>query len=321
MVHISGNPTNSAPPVAAANPAPSTAAAPVTLIPPPTTTVLPAANIVLGPPIEVEEKPKSTLPALARPADLPSFVVQQEGGIDGLMNPGQTALQLPLLCVAQPLTKAVGDKQMEAGDLFLHDQNDRAIGKAGQAYLIQPIFQFIEWVEWAPREAKLGILNRSKDPKGDLARRWAMKWAARDTAKQVYDPKRDAREQSELVETYVFFAFMNGNYSDPIAIPLSKTKHKKARKLISLIHRRGQGVPMYAGKYEIKTVLETNPAGQRYWNFDFAPAGWVNEEEYAIAQRACAEIKTQYQTSMLQYEGSVDAADDVRVAGADSKEF
>ncbi len=244
---------------------------------------------------------------IARPADLPAYV--DVSAADGLENAGDAGLQLPLLLLAQPLTPQVVDGKLKPGDVVLNSDAETALIHAGGSLNFVPFYHFNEWIQWAPRETGEGILARSKDPRGELA-----KLAARQL--QDLREKREGNSDEPRVTKYhVFFVLLDGQLA-PVAITMSRTKFKKGQQLLALALRRGPKIPLYAGKYQLTSVLEKNKKGQSYFNYDFKANGWATEAEYVVVKQAYAHAKEAFEATTLRYESDepVAEADDVGTA-------
>lgn len=223
---------------------------------------------------------------------MPSHIVVPEEGIaPGLENAAGDALQLPMLLLAQPLTPEVMEGKMRAGDMFMSNDREESCLDLGQSFPFIPVFHFREFIEWGDREKGEGMLSRSKDPKGDLARRCMQQWQNR---------SRDTSGMPNVVEYHVFFVLFQG-MKEPVMLPLSKTKFKKGKLLLSLAMRRGSRVPLYGGKYSISAFLDQSRKGDKFYNFEFASAGWATKDEYELCEKMYNLIREQYQSLMVSY--------------------
>lgn len=303
--------TSASPPAApSAPPTPSPVAPPVE--PTPDTSVdaaaVPQPEAPAPPPVKQpgvpvinrDPAPPTGTALMHRPENLPSHIeVTDEGVADGLENSAGDALQLPLVFLSQAQSPQVMEGHMPAGSVYLSSDPNAKLFGPGEKVNFIPFFHFKEWIEWAPRETGEGMISRSKNPKGELARAWQTQWARRRAKNRGEDvPKAD----SHIDEYHVFFLFFEDNYDEPVALPMSRTKHKKGRLLISLALRRGRGVPLYAGMYAMSSYMDKNKKDQRYYNFDFEPAGWTAKLAYEIGKKAYQQARDYYEALSLQFE-------------------
>jgi len=142
--------------------------------------------------------------------------------------------------------------------------------------LFTPVFHYPEWIEWADRETGEGIIQRSLDPKSDLAQ-MAMRGEKRATQSGL---------QTFVVTEYHNFValFPAISIQQPVIISCAKTNHKKGRQLLALATYR-EGVPLFAGEYSISAITEKNKAGQSYFVYQFMNHGWATQQVYEEAAK------------------------------------
>ena len=232
----------------------------------------------------VQTRPQE-LPAHSQP-DAPAYI--KPSG-EGLENAGDEGLMLPMLKIAQPLTETVVSQQLRPGDVFLHVSPTEALFNAGQEVNVIPFFHFKQWIEWAPRDEGGGMIARSIDPAGELA------------ARSARGETRGEGDDAELAVTeyHVFFVVFEGNLTEPVALPMARTQHKKGRLLLSLALRRGPRFPLYAGKYSLSTFLDHNKTGQQFYNYEVKNAGWASKEEYEACEKLYRDSKNSFDKVML----------------------
>lgn len=289
-----------------AAPPPDAAKVPPKTVTAPAAAPAPAAPPVVAAPV-AQPKQELAVPqtrAISRPAELPDYIIQaNETVAPGFENAANESLSLPLLFLAQPLTPAVLAGKMKGGDVFLNSDPETALFGMGQAASFIPFFHYREWIEWASRESGQGMLDRTKDPNSDLAKRAVQEMRER-KRRDPNAPKDPTR--TSVVEYHVFFIVFEGE-KDPVALPLAKTKHKKGKLLFALARKRGVGVPLFGGKYLMEPILDKNKRGDQYFNFDFKPDGWPSKEEYTTCKQSYEFIREQYKSLMLTYEAPADA--------------
>lgn len=265
--------------------------------------------------------------SLSQPDQVPAYIVQAESGkVAAGMENAAGQIIVPLLCVAQPLTPAVVNRQgLDAGDLFLHTEPNVPLLKFGEERRFVAGFQFTEFIEWYHRDSPIrGFRARSSDPKGDLAKICAEQWLKRKPGQQrvAYDANKSPEQQTHVDENIVFVLLFEGHLNEMIAMPLARTKHKKGKLLLSYAARRGNGsVPLYGGTYVMRTVTEKNAQGQTYFNFEFRNPGgqesWPTPDEYKAGEALYKVMKERYHKLALDDQQA--AAEETAVA--ETKDF
>ncbi len=295
---------SAAPPVApAVTVPPATPPAP----PAPVAPVAPAAPVIdlpiAGAPVAAPAppapvKPVTTAVALPEQPMPQHIIIPEEGVAPGLENAAGEGMQLPMVFLTQPMTPAVVAGTIKAGDMVMSTSPEETAMPLGESASFIPVFHFREWIEWGDREAGEGMLNRSKDPKGDLARLAMQQWSNR-------RKEGEEKPKSRVDEYHVFLVMFEGS-EDLIAIPMNRTKYKKGKLLLSLALRRGSRVPLFGGKYSISAVLESK--GEfKYFNYDFKADGWASKEDYEKAAKTYGVLREQYESMMLSFNANDDA--------------
>lgn len=275
--------------------------------------------------------PTTTLPAVAAPTSLaratvPDYLMQYvapEGQIaPGLENAGDVGLGMPMLMLAQPLTPEVMQGKLKVGDVYTSVNKEQAIFGKGHAPEFIPVFHFREWIKWRHRELGGGIVARSKDPKGELAR-----CALRDLQNRKPGGPPSAAEQPETTfEYHVFLLFFRGADANghpalegPYALPMSKTKHRKGKLLLQLIQALGARVPIFGGAYSMAPIMESR--GPNTWaNLDIKSAGFASASEVAQCAEAYKAAREAFEQMQLAYDDDAAATpDDVPAGGAPTK--
>jgi len=267
--------------------------------PPPPTMADEGKRIVTGTAL-IPAEPKSQ-GIIVAPADLPSYLTDAvytgDGVTPGFENVGAGGLQLPMLVVAQPQTPTVISGKIKAGDLFLRSNPEVAVIPQGGEFEFMTAFHYREWIEWADRESGMGILNRSKMAKGDLAKKWAKAFANRGGPKEQR-VIGDKTVKVDVLEYHVFFVCGPGD-RELWAMPLAKTLYKQGSKLVNLARAR-IGCPIWTGKYSGKTKLETNAKGSWY-TYEFKTAGWCPPADKDFLEKSFKDAQAMYDNVILDF--------------------
>lgn len=251
-------------------------------------------------------QPTAVIPAPAKsqgmvlaPDDLPAYLAADVHTGDevtpGFENVGASGLQLPMLIIAQPLTPTVVAGKIKAGDIIRQSDKEKVEVPVGKAFSFSIVYHYKEWLEWADRNSGLGILNRSKNPLGDLAKRSARAMAMRGGPKEERQIG-DKKVKVDVFEYHVFFVVGEGD-KEIMAIPLSRTGYKKGNALINMARKR-IGCPIWMGKYEARTVLEQKN-NFSWFNWEFKTDGWASQEEKDFLKGAYENCKAMYENVVL----------------------
>ena len=258
-----------------------------------------------------------TLPA----APLPSYiaVVKDDEIAPGMENVVGEGASLPMLTIAQALSPQVQETHtLAAGDCYLTTDRDTKLFGPGDIVEFTPIHFYKEWVEFQHRDLGGGMMGRSLDPSGELA-----KIANQQLRDRTRNPRPTKEQQpSQVLESLTFIAL----FADldpatgavryfPAAIGFSKSKHKVGKVLLTLTQKR-KGVPLFGQKYSLTSVFEKNKRLEGYYNFAVQPAGFPDEAEYKIAEQAYRDFDTVLKARELRVKHETEQApDDVEVVG------
>jgi hypothetical protein len=96
------------------------------------------------------------------------------------------------------------------------------------------------------------------------------------------------KEGYDVMQTAYYLCLLLEEANDKVIIGMSSTQLKKSRQWNALMQSARDGIdviPMYATKYMLSTVPESNAKGKWYgWNIQ--PDGWVQEQLYNMAKEA-----------------------------------
>lgn len=281
-------------------PAPTPVAAPVVPVvpplPPPPAPVAVAAPVIPTPvAAPVAPTPNVPAPVASTLPVAPAFIEENDQGFE---NAGDEAFRLPMIQLLQAMSPVVAEEKSDSagtkyapGDMLLNSTQEVLFNK-NQTATFTPFFHYQQWIAWNHMDPNGGMLARSKDPQGELAKR-----AAR--GDKVKNHK--GQEVFAVTKYNVFFIVFEGALDEPVALPLKGTKFKKGNLLLGLGLKRGKKYPLYAGKYTLGAVLETNKSKQSYYNVQFENAGWVNEQEYNTCKKHYEDAKTLFDSIELEF--------------------
>jgi hypothetical protein len=213
------------------------------------------------------EKKKTAL--AKRDEDVPSYLSPVPEGeiLPGQENVRARDILIPRLVLLQALSPAVVEGDNQAGEILNSISEEIEIDKDAEKEFI-PIYHYLEWIQWNDRDQGGGIQDRSLDPDGQLAQM---------SNKMEKHTTNEGKEVFTVTEYHNFVCiFVGEDKPELIVISCAKSNIKHAKKFLGLIRMRGR-YPMYAGKYTVKAVLETNQQNQKYYTYKFLNAGWAEE--------------------------------------------
>lgn len=275
-------------------PAAPSAAAPATVQSPP------PAQPVAAPPAPVVPPPAPPSPAALAvrstavgPAELalPDYVEENPEGFEHAKSDG---IYLPRLVLGQGQSPAVMAGKVPLGSVSLSSNKEEAVFPRDVRVPFFIVFHHRQWTQWGNRDTNEGMIAQSFDPEGDLARMAARR------EKVTFKTKEGDKTVDKVRMSHRFFIVFEADepgklFTDPVALVLSSSGVKTARKLIQLAQKRGNA-PLYAGRYVLSSILETNKKnGKQYFNFEVDNDGWATKPQYDILKAAFTKAKEEYQ--------------------------
>jgi hypothetical protein len=213
-----------------------------------------------------------------------------------------TGSSMPFIRILQDLspqikkTKEEYVQGAESGDLFF--AKSKSILK--QPTNIIPVYTESVYTEWVPRSKGGGLVGTHpltvvSNPKYEKGR------------ERQYD---EWLGENELKFTTYWFVLVeiDGSYEQAI-IPFTSSQLRVSRNLTSEINRfrytdesySNVVPPLYAQKWEMSSVLETNKNGDDYYNFKFSnPAALDFEADEALLSQAADSYSSAADTPLLQ---------------------
>lgn len=236
-------------------------------------------------------------------SDLPEYIKRKEGAGQGMGNLDASDCEVPRLKLLHPNSPEVteGDLEVAPGDFF-HNIMDLNLG---QSVKIVPIVMNKSFILWKPRWDGGGILARANDgenwvpPNAEFTVRPYDKldktvvWATKPTVKESgldqwgstdKENPQSAPAANKMVNILVYLP--DHPAISPCAISLQRSQLKAAGKLVSKLNMTAsQGIDLYALQFTMKSVEETNKAGESYLNYKFIGDGNPDKESYEACER------------------------------------
>jgi len=220
---------------------------------------------------------------LVKQMEKPAFLVEAE--IEG-MEEVKKHLVPSVIRIVQKMSSeellsrfAVGQVVLLPEQIALADHED--------SVTFIPVYFYTEYCTWNPRSTRgsePAIRARSFDPNSDVG----IKARNPDTWEEVHPD--NAKEVINHREHLNYMVVVQHKFAPPVpcVISFSSTQHMAGKQFSNLIAARNASI--YAGKYELKTVKQSNAKGDWY-GFDISNAGWCDEGEHDLMQTLHHEIK------------------------------
>lgn len=216
-----------------------------------------------------------------------------QGQMKGLENMRPGDMVVPRLVLMQGLSPLVQADKAKLGDIVNSLTNEVLVGKDETDVFI-PIYHYLEWMAWGNRNEAESLIDRSLDANGVLAQCWA-----KGQRHKVDQAARNLKHPDYPVTEYHNFIVLlpNSSMQQPLVLSCCRSNHKKGRQLLALARYRGK-VDLFSGLYRVSSVNETNKKGT-YKAFHFENAGWVTEEQLAVAKELYEMVRMAYQNRKL----------------------
>lgn len=210
----------------------------------------------------------------------PSYL---EDAAHGRENLDSRDITMPILCVTQGMTKQKSRTDprhipgLQDGALF-NNLTSEIYGERLRVILVRVDKHAIEFYPRPPEgqapTGPQGIKDRNV-PWND--KRCEFDGESKPRAERFYD--------------YLSLIAHDDGRLEPIVISMSRSKAKVAKQVNGLISLTGNK-PMYACAYSLESVEDTSKTGgHKFFNFRFAPIGWVTEKENEAAMSLFAQMK------------------------------
>jgi hypothetical protein len=209
---------------------------------------------------------------MERPAFLPA------GDTRGTEQITQEDLQLPRIAIAQGLSPEIledNPKYIEGlklghmfnnltGELYQRGPLEIAIVRADRP----------RWVEFIPRNEGGGVRDLDVPP---------------DDPRTKFTRGEDGKSLPPIATKFYDFVVLLLPSRQPMVVSMKGKALKVARQLNALLKLRN--APVFAGKYELTSVMETNSKGT-YGIYQIRNAGWLDEATYKYAEQVFESIKS-----------------------------
>ena len=201
----------------------------------------------------------------------------------GFENLETSDVLLPRLKLLQPLSpECNGENHEKPGSIFLALSGE----SHGQKIVITPIMHFRSRIKWNDRDDGGGIDCSAADAKAPRDTKYAKECSACHFAEWDNEAK-NKKDQMPKCTLYDNFLVLVGDSTEPMLLPMERTKMKVARKLYSMGALKGGD--MWDHQYIITTVKETNDKNQPYFNYAVTDASKKTSPEI---RKRCEEIWT-----------------------------
>lgn len=217
--------------------------------------------------------------------NVPAWLAEQTGPVDGFDNVESDDLIVPRIEMCQPMSPAVVDDEIaNAGDM-LNSVSKAMLAPNGEALAIVPILFSKSAARWESKEPGSPMLCRSFDSKnasmpGGEDMNGNQTTACAECVHKEWD--RDEDKPPVCTEFKNFLCVLPDFGNEQIMLSFKSTGIKDAKRLATTL--KATGHDMYAHRIELTARKDKNDAGT-FYNFDFAPAGFVDEDTFALCKR------------------------------------
>ncbi len=221
---------------------------------------------------------------------LPTYMEGKEGR--GTENLSRKDYEMPIVTLLQGLSQPVIDGEAKAGNFF-HTVAD--IEFDGSLRIV-PIMIFTRYILWRPRHDGGGILARAEDgihwepPQGEFTVK-PIKGSNKTATYKLFptvaesgldqwgtsDPDNPDSPPAATYGYYVIAWLPDFPEYSPVAIRLQRTSIKAGKKLASKL--KISQAPSYGTQLIMSQIMETNDAGEKYFNYKFVMDGFVEDED------------------------------------------
>lgn len=239
---------------------------------------------------EVQEQPKSQVPATATPSSVPAHLAERMAADAGKGTSKDQADNLvPLIYVLQKGSPQVDKRSpeylngAEEGMFWLRNAPIPLVNGEKDGMEFQPCYFYKDFVEWIPRDDGGGFVARHDTIPAEAVKE--------EDEKNPNKVRYTMPNGNEIVETryHVGFVHLGGGVKIPYILPLTSTGHSVSRAWMFQMNSKAIGggkiAPSWACLYKLKTRQRSNSMGT-WWTIEVADAGengttkWVSAEDY-----------------------------------------
>jgi len=211
---------------------------------------------------KVTEAPKPAKAGNRALATRPTQAIQSAPatGGRGFENIERKDILIPRLQLLQALSPAVVAELAKAGTIH--------VGLSGVNYgkkvTITPILHFRSRIKWVPRDEGGGIECSSPDAKKPVSDVICAACGECEY-KDWDDAAKTDKDKAPKCTLYENFLVLVGDATEPILLPMEKTKAKCAKKFFSMGALKN--ADMWAWQYELSSVADKNKKGEPFFNY------------------------------------------------------
>lgn len=243
---------------------------------------------------------RNATPPAVKDDTLPAHL-QGYKGRTGAENIDSEDVTIPRVKIAQAMTPAVKNGDLEEGALFLNLGNE-VLAEPGETMKAVILVQTKEYILWRPREDNGGgILARARPVVVDGEKRY--KWDKPQTTFDVkvggkvkvqwktgdyidedglkdYGSEIPGDPESGIAATvhHNYIVALPDNGDQLAAVSMSKSQVRKAKDLNALLKRQAQAknIPIWSLVFNVKSIDDKNTNGDEFKNYEFVNAGYTD---------------------------------------------
>lgn len=176
------------------------------------------------------------------------------------------------------LLQALSPDVVEHGDKFRPGQIIDSVTKLILPAEFIPMYKFTNYIRFNPRNQQ----HPNYDPAykaGDII------WRTNDPLdpRVIEETKFGPNGEAPLATKFLNYMSYFPGVEMPIVVSFSKTSYDAGKNLLNLALRTKKA--MFATKYKLSSVMQTNSADQKYFVLVVDSLGPVTEEEFAVAKK------------------------------------
>lgn len=211
-------------------------------------------------------------------------------------------MTIPRLKLAQAMSPEVKDKLVADGDLF-HSVSKRLIAKQSETVVFIPIVAHKEYLLWRDRKDGGGIMARARPVRLPNRKSLAYQWDKPNTAFEhklggnlkvtwktgnyVHEDGLGERGSAipgdpdsgpAATAHHNFIVCLPEFNNEILAMTFSRTSEKAAKQL-NYFFKQFEHLPIFWQKYSLRSVLQQNASGDKFFNYDINTLGAPVPEE------------------------------------------
>jgi hypothetical protein len=206
----------------------------------------------------------------------------------------------PRLKIVQAQSKPPYDTY-EPGTVLLVPQNItfaefERVTREGKPFKFVPLFFYPEWIKTNPLGMEPFIIERSIDPRSDLA----MKARNKETWHEPHPTDPGKQVSNREVLNFVVMPYQSPQFDTMCVMTFSKAEFKTGSNLAQMIKMRKQSI--FAQVFEAKVVPKGNSKGNWHgFSIDIPESSaWVTEDEHSVFLDLYEALKDVYAKGLLQ---------------------